>query len=108
MSIFPTASNANMLSFNTSLVFNEIRTLERKVLDQIALQLFTATVNTGTVMTASDTGQAYYNSWKATSVNKVLDDQMNTVIKYFQDLGYSIVRKLNTNTNNTFFWELKW
>ena len=108
MSIFPTASNATLLSFNTSLVFNEIRTLERKVLDQIALQLFTATVNTGTVMTASDTGQPYYSSWQATVVNKVLDDQMNAVIKYFQDLGYSIVRKTNTNTTNTFFWEIKW
>jgi hypothetical protein len=35
-------------------------------------------------------------------------EQMDTVVNYFTNLGYTITRQLNTDTNNTFNWLIKW
>ena len=35
-------------------------------------------------------------------------DQMNAVIKYFDDLGYTITRSTNPVTGNTIEWVIKW
>jgi hypothetical protein len=35
-------------------------------------------------------------------------DQMNAIIKYFDDLGYTITRSTNPATGNTIEWVIKW
>ena len=35
-------------------------------------------------------------------------DQMDTIINYFANLGYTIQRQTNPNTNQTFQWNVKW
>lgn len=41
-------------------------------------------------------------------VDRPYSDQMNAVIKYFTDLGYTITRTTNPATGNTFEWVIKW
>ena len=41
-------------------------------------------------------------------VDRPYSDQMNAVIKYFTDLGYTITRATNPATGNTFEWVIKW
>ena len=41
-------------------------------------------------------------------VDRPYSDQMNAVIKYFTDLGYTITRAINPATGNTFEWVIKW
>lgn len=35
-------------------------------------------------------------------------DRMDTVINYFTNLGYKIIRRTNPSTNNTFVWRVTW
>jgi hypothetical protein len=35
-------------------------------------------------------------------------DRMDTVINYFTNLGYKIIRRTNPSTNNTFAWRVTW
>jgi hypothetical protein len=67
------------------------------------------TTGTGTASVRQQTqSELYYLSWKNLVPNRILDDQMNQVIQNFKNLQYSIVRKTNPQTQNTFFWELQW
>lgn len=50
----------------------------------------------------------YYNTWKSIDTHRVRQDQMNKVIKHFEDKGYTIVRVLNPITGHTFKWVLNW
>lgn len=55
----------------------------------------------------------YFKVWKnLCPSNQMLTrpytDQMDSVIKYFTDLGYSITRYTNPETNNTLAWSIKW
>lgn len=54
------------------------------------------------------TSRLYYQVWQGLIKDRALQIQMDQVEKYFKDLNYSIVRKTNTSTNNTFYWEIKW
>lgn len=50
----------------------------------------------------------YYNVWSGTTADRVKTDQMNQVIKYFQNLGYTIERLKNTTTNKNFKWVISY
>lgn len=52
--------------------------------------------------------QDYYRAWKRLNLNETLADQMNTVIRYYQDRGYKITRTTNNQTLNTFKWIVRW
>lgn len=56
------------------------------------------------IPTATD----YWNVWMTYTQDLKLQTQMDNVVKYFTDLGYNIVQKLNTTTNNTFYWYIQW
>lgn len=110
--VFLTATEARSGARNNLTIFNEIRDLEAKILIEVDLGNLEVTVD-DTVMTSTDpndiaVSQSYFDVWQNLATDRVLDDQMNEVIKHFEALGYSIVRKFNTETNTTFFWELKW
>lgn len=51
---------------------------------------------------------AYFNTWQGTATDRVKTDQMNQVILYFQNLGYTIERLKNTNTNKTIKWSISY
>lgn len=55
----------------------------------------------------------YFKIWKSQVPSNPLlsrpyEDQMNTIIKYFTDLGYNINRLTNPSTNSTIMWKIQW
>ena len=46
----------------------------------------------------------YYNVWSGTVADRAKSDQMNQVINYFENLGYTIERLKNTTTNKNLKW----
>ena len=107
-----TATQARAKSQNDSLVFNEIRDIEDAILTAIANGLYEAIVS-GTTMTATVTpgslaAMQYFNTWQGSIDDRAKYLQMGQVITYFTDLGYSIERRTNSLTGNTFKWVISW
>lgn len=111
-----TAAQARAKSQNDSLVFNEIRDIEDAILTAIAAGLYDATVF-GTTMTATNTtgtpapiaaARVYFNVWKGSVDDRAKFLQMGQVLSYFTDLGYSIERRVNSATGDTFKWLVSW
>ncbi len=50
----------------------------------------------------------YYNCWQGNASSRPKTDQMNQVILYFQNLGYSIERLKNTSTGKTLKWVISY
>jgi hypothetical protein len=50
----------------------------------------------------------YFTSWQGTITNRALENQMNSVIKYFNNLGYKLERLTNSATGKTFKWHIYW
>lgn len=110
--IMLTASQARAKSQNDSLVFNEIRDVEDAILTSINAGLYEAVV-TGTSMTATvtlglPTAIVYFNTWQGSTDDRAKYLQMGQIITYFTDLGYSIERRTNSLTGNTFKWIISW
>jgi hypothetical protein len=60
-----------------------------------------------------DASHDYYAAWRGTNITSPVmtrpyQDQMNSVIAYFTNLGYTINRQINVNTNSTLQWSIKW
>tara|TARA_B100002019_G_scaffold263866_1_gene252225 strand:- start:234 stop:863 length:630 start_codon:yes stop_codon:yes gene_type:complete len=64
----------------------------------------TAATNTATNPSSVD----YFNCWEGNVQSREKTDQMNQVILYFQNLGYTIQRIKNTNTNKNFKWVISY
>lgn len=64
----------------------------------------TAATSTATNPTSVD----YFNCWQGNVSSRPKTDQMNQVILYFQQLGYTIERLKNTLTNKTFKWKISY
>ena len=64
---------------------------------------------TAATSTASNpTSVDFFNCWEGNVASRPKTDQMNQVILYFENLGYSIQRLKNTTTNKTFKWEINY
>lgn len=50
----------------------------------------------------------FFNTWQGSRDDPSKTDQMNEVLRYFQNLGYSIERLTNTSTGRTFKWQINW
>jgi len=104
--VFLTATESRNKARNDLLIFDEVRTIERAVLnilDTDAYELYVSdTIMTDTTPTSDSI--SYFNVWQKTETDRVKTEQMNKVITYFEDMGYSIVRVLNSTTNTTFKW----
>lgn len=50
----------------------------------------------------------YFSVWQGTVVDRAIAQQMDTVTKHFNNLGYKIDRIANTRTNKTFKWYVYW
>lgn len=60
------------------------------------------------IQTSTPVSLTYFNVWKSVTANTTYTNQMNSVIKYFTDLGYIIRRITNSNTGTTFKWYITW
>ncbi len=54
------------------------------------------------------TSVSYFDVWQGTSSDRALQNQMEEVIREFQNLGYKIERLTNSSTNRTFRWYVYW
>ncbi len=60
---------------------------------------------TATTITATNPDSvSFYTVWDGTTNDRAKTDQMQQVVKYFENLGYSVDQQINTNTNKTFSW----
>lgn len=62
----------------------------------------------GTETPSTPASVSYYNAWTGDIVDRKLSTQMAQVVNHFQGEGFNIMQKKNTNTSNTFYWELFW
>lgn len=106
-----TASESRSKSRNDRVIFDEIRDIESAILDALDLGDYEATLD-DTTMTDTGTGIAvarqYYGTWTAVDQDRKRTVQMNSVVDYFTALGYSIERRLNSTTGDTFIWYVAW
>ena len=63
----------------------------------------TEEVNTGTA-----TGKSYYEVWQGSVTDRAKQQQMDEIIRYFENLGYKIQRRSNTVSSKTFDWYVFW
>ena len=63
-------------------------------------------ITANTYTASNPTSVGYFNCWQGTVADRPKTDQMNQVIQYFQQLGYTIERLKNTNTNKTLKWQI--
>jgi hypothetical protein len=54
------------------------------------------------------TSVEYFNVWSNLVSDRKLKSEMDMVVTYFEKLGYSITRRTNLNTSNTFEWIIQW
>jgi hypothetical protein len=62
----------------------------------------------GTYSITNPTSVNYFNVWQGTATDRGLQNQMETVIKHFQNLGYKIERLSNATTGKTLKWYIYW
>lgn len=101
---FLTAKDARKQARNNIVVFNEIRDLEQAILIEVAAGQYSVIIDNTTFMT---TTSEYYQVWMGLVESDVISSQMNDVIDYFVDLGYSIAR-LENDEKTLFKWKIMW
>jgi hypothetical protein len=104
---FITAQQAKTGSLNNILIHDEIWQLERAILLQINIGGFTVDVGNSN-MTSSDVGVQYWMVFQNQVIDPQKSAQMQAVLDYFTQLGYSIVRITNPQTTNRFVWRISW
>ena len=107
MIVFPNAYEARTGSRNNLIIYDEIRHLERAILESIDQGKLNVRV-LDSHMTSSETGEPYFQVFIGQLDDRPLAEQMSMVEKHFRNLGYQISRKSNLTTNSTFFWEVLW
>jgi len=131
-----TAAQARAKARNDWIIYNEIRAIERAILLATgATESYMGVVLTNTVMTGEledtissegddilavesdipleDTdpqivARLYNQVWQGARTDRAKDLQMSAIVTYFTDLGYSITRKTNRSTGDTFKWVVYW
>lgn len=77
-------------------------------IDTTSTALTALGLTAGTQTIANPTSTTYFDTWQGTTTDRGKTQQMDEVIKYFQNLGYKVERTTNTDTNKTFQWSLYW
>jgi hypothetical protein len=62
----------------------------------------------GTTSATNPSSVDYFSVWQGVTNDRAKTDQMNQVISYFENLGYTISRLTNTATNKTFKWVISY
>lgn len=69
----------------------------------------TVGIDAGTVDADAPESVSYYSVWSGQSDDRKQAYEFSQVVKHFQDLGYNILAKQNTNSNTTTYkWEIYW
>lgn len=109
-----TASEARTKALQDLIVLREVRDLEEFIITETGEGGFQVIVSTTTTMAknTADTGYAlaadYYDVWVGATEDRGKLLQMNKVVEYFTDLGYTIDRQTNSTTQTTFQWVISW
>lgn len=109
-----TAAEARAKALQDIIVLREIRDLEEEILLATAAGEVEVTVETTSTMAknSSDTGYAlaieYFDTWTGARDDRQKYLQMEKIITYFSDLGYTIDRRINSSSNTTFKWTIAW
>ena len=77
-------------------------------IDAASTSLTSLGLTAGTFTIANPSSTTFFDTWQGTTTDRGKTQQMDEVIKYFQNLGYKVERTTNTNTNKTFQWSLYW
>jgi hypothetical protein len=102
-----TADQARLRARNDMAVYEEIKAIEMSIIEAAMDGTLDCTVS-DSPMTIGGTSQLYYGEWTGGQPDNVLRDQMAQVMLNFTKLGYSIERKTNANTGDTFSWIVAW
>jgi hypothetical protein len=109
-----TAAEARVKSLQDLYVLREIRDIEEQIIlasSEGAVEVIIVTTST-MAKNAGDTGYSfaaeYYDTWTGSRNDRQKTLQMNKVIQYFADLGYTIDRQANPVTQTTFQWVVAW
>ena len=62
----------------------------------------------GTTSATNPSSVDYFSVWQGVTNDRAKTDQMNQVISYFENLGYTISRLTNTATTKTFKWVISY
>lgn len=112
--IMLTASEARIKSLQDVYVLREIRDLEEAVLIAAAAGEVEVIIPTTSTMAKNSAGVGYsiaveyFDTWTSSRDDRQKTLQMNKVVQYFSDLGYTIDRQTNPNTQTTFQWVIAW
>lgn len=102
-----TADQARLRARNDIAVYNEVKIIELAILTAASAGTLDCVIAVS-LMTSSASSPLYYADWMGTQPDPVIRDQMQQVMSNFTKLGYSIERKTNITTGNTFQWILAW
>jgi hypothetical protein len=109
-----TAGEARAKALNDLIVLREIRDIEEEILLASAQGLVSVEISQTSTMCKlpSDAGYSvateYYDSYAGARDDRPKYLQMEKVLSYFSDLGYTIDRKQNSGTGTTFSWLVNW
>lgn len=112
--IFYTATEARSQALQDLVILNEVRDLEIAVITATGTGAIETEVVTTTTMAALSTdtnfvtASEYYDTLQGTRDDRQKSLQITKVIKYFEDLGYTIDPVTNQSTNTTFKWKISW
>lgn len=109
--LIPSANSAKQCSGNDLIIFSEVTDITRAILEARCQGVMEVQVFDTFMTSLEDTtgeGKIYYKVFQEHLDDRIREMHMNEVIKCFKKKGYSITRKTNPLTGETFLWELKW
>lgn len=104
---FLTASEARHISRNYKIMYEEICAIQQSILVASELHVYEATIN-DSPMTSGENAELYYKVWSGTEVSREATDELDFIVKYFENLQYSISIEGNATTMNTLQWHIFW
>jgi hypothetical protein len=110
-----TATEARIKSLQDLIVIREIRDIEEGIIIASGygnMSTILAETTTMAKATPADAGYTvaaqYYNAWQGGTDDRQKTLQMDKVMQYFTDLGYTIDRVTNPVSQATFQWVVSW
>ena len=77
-------------------------------IDAASTSLTSLGLTAGTVTIANPSSTTFFDTWQGITTDRSKTQQMDEVIRYFQNLGYKVERTTNTSSNKTFQWNIYW
>jgi len=109
-----TAAEARIKSLQDIYVLREIRDIEEQIILASGESAVEVTISTTSTMAKNvgDPGYSlsaeYFDTWTGSRNDRQKTLQMQKVVQYFGDLGYTIDRQTNPISQTTFQWVVAW